>query len=226
VDAEGLAFTEDLEAAQVCYVIGSTINVTLNRLHTVLLSELTDKVTSMTRAQKEDIYRGVLKKLNVDHQSVEAQESHFDVVTEKEKIPGALIRPTKAVHKIFANFFLLYVLPLFSQPKLCITFGSDLADVLRNFLCEKGYDDQLYRLFVTTIMEVSKELGNVLDLDRQRLDILVDNLVDTSVDYIVKVLVSEAVLQLMTQLLADENGALRTVSFRHSVLSRLVTDLE
>jgi hypothetical protein len=213
--------TEGEQQGQICFVIGAILNVILNRLNTILQVELTTIETSMSGAQKTTLYLRVLEKMNLSSESLEAQESRFSFLNGKERIKGSLIRPNQAFSRIVGHFFLLQVLPLFSDPLACVSYGSTLSNMLRNISCEKGYDDQLYKLFFATIMEASQKAPCIdLDLGRAQIDEIVDNLVDSYLDYMLKVVVSESVLQLMRALLANVNVS--TLSFRHEVLSRIV----
>lgn len=232
MDAEGTACLEgsttvDEQQGQMCFVIGAILNVILKRLNTVLLVELTATDTKMTAAEKSTLHIRVLKQMNVHFESPEAQESRFSLLDAKERTRGALIRPNKAFNRIVTNFLLLHVLPMFSNPVVCICYGSDLSNMLRTISCEMGYEKQLYELFFETIMGASQEEPKIdLEMERSKLDEIIDNLVDTYVNYMLKVVVNESILQLMAALLANENTALRTLSFRQEVLTRIVDLVE
>ena len=57
----------------------------------MLLSELTAADTKMTIENKTQLYNGVLKRLNVNIDSLEAQESHFSEVINRDLATGKLL---------------------------------------------------------------------------------------------------------------------------------------
>lgn len=181
----------------------------------------------MTSSYRESLYRSFVRQVSLTKDSPEATAApYFDVVNRRENICGKLVRPIHSILQIFATFFRGRVKPLFSQLNVCLSAHRTFITTLSSDFTDYGYHQQMYEVFHDAILAAAEntsttDVGNFLDLTSPRLDTILDNVIDTFTTYMLNVVAGESVLKIMRELVAGDNLAHRTLSFRHSVLHHI-----